>query len=176
MSFSKVEILEIMETIFSEVNGKKLHINNRKETGEFTYNRDPLNVKSKSLRWRSYIINHPSWLREETLHLWWIVLRTSKCKDSGTLIRNLVVLPLGEMLWHVNTSEENMCPSGFAGSASGKEPACQCRRLKRCRFYPWLGKIPWSRKWQPTLVFLPGDSNGQGSLVSYSPQCWTEAA
>ena len=36
MSLNKVEILEIMETIFSEVNGKKLHIN-RKETGEFTY-------------------------------------------------------------------------------------------------------------------------------------------
>ena len=24
------------------------------------------------------------------------------------------------------------------------------------RFYPWVGKIPWSRKWQPTPVFLPG--------------------
>ena len=34
---------------------------------------------------------------------------------------------------------------------------------------PGFGKIPWSRKWQPTLVFLPGHSNGQGSLASYSP-------
>ena len=52
---------------------------------------------------------------------------------------------------------------------SGKESACQCRRCKRCRFYPWVGKIPWSRKWQPTPVFLPGEFHGQRSLVGYSP-------
>ena len=38
----------------------------------------------------------------------------------------------------------------FPGGASGKEPACQCRRRKRRRFDPWLGKIPWRRAWQPT--------------------------
>ena len=36
-------------------------------------------------------------------------------------------------------------------------------------FSPWIGKIPWRRKWQPTLVFLPGESHGQGSLVVCSP-------
>ena len=36
-------------------------------------------------------------------------------------------------------------------------------------FNPWVGKIPWRRKWQPTPVFLPGDSHGQRSLVDYSP-------
>ena len=40
---------------------------------------------------------------------------------------------------------------------------------KRCGFDPWVGKIPWRRKWQPTAVFLPGESHGQGSLVGYSP-------
>ena len=49
-----------------------------------------------------------------------------------------------------------------------KESACQCRRSKRHRFDPWLGKIPWSRKWQPT-VFLPGKFHGQRSLVGYNP-------
>ena len=34
----------------------------------------------------------------------------------------------------------------------------------------WVGKIPWRRAWQPTPVFLPGESHGQRSLVSYSPQ------
>ena len=34
------------------------------------------------------------------------------------------------------------------------------------RFSPWVGKIPWRRKWQPTPVFLPGASHGQRSLVS----------
>ena len=52
---------------------------------------------------------------------------------------------------------------------SGKESTCQCRRLKRSGFNHWVGKIPWSRKWQPTLVFLPGKSHGQRSLVGYSP-------
>ena len=47
---------------------------------------------------------------------------------------------------------------GFPGSASGKEPASQCRRRKRHRFNPWVGKIPWGRAWQPTPVFLPGES------------------
>ena len=36
-------------------------------------------------------------------------------------------------------------------------------------FDPWVGKIPWRRKWQPTPVFLPGKSHEQKSLASYSP-------
>ena len=36
-------------------------------------------------------------------------------------------------------------------------------------FDPWVGKIPWRREWQPTPVFLPGESHGQRSLVGYSP-------
>ena len=55
----------------------------------------------------------------------------------------------------------------FPGGASGKEPACQCKRGKRLRFDPWVRKIPWRRKWQPTPVFLPGESHGQRSLVGY---------
>ena len=43
----------------------------------------------------------------------------------------------------------------------GKESACQCRRHRRGRFNPWVKRIPWSRKWQPTLVFLPGKLHGQ---------------
>ena len=58
---------------------------------------------------------------------------------------------------------------GFPGGASGKEPACQCRRHKRRGFNPWVGKIPWRRAWQPTRAFLPGESHGQRSLVGYSP-------
>ena len=57
---------------------------------------------------------------------------------------------------------------GFPGGASGTEPTCQCRRL-RCRFIPWVRKIPGRRKWQSTLVLFPGESHGQRSLVGYSP-------
>ena len=56
-----------------------------------------------------------------------------------------------------------LCPHtckivGFAGS---KESACQCGRH---RFDPWSWKIPRSRKWQLTPVFLAGKSYGQRSL------------
>ena len=50
--------------------------------------------------------------------------------------------------------------SGLPGWHSGKELACQCRTHKSCGFYPWAGKIPWRRKWQPTAVFSPGKSHG----------------
>ena len=55
---------------------------------------------------------------------------------------------------------------GFPG---GKESVCQCRRRRRHGFDPWVRKIPWRRKWQPTLVFEPGKSHGQRSLAGYSP-------
>ena len=42
---------------------------------------------------------------------------------------------------------------GFPGGASGKEPACQCKRCKRPRFNPWVRKIPWRRVWQTIPVF-----------------------
>ena len=54
-------------------------------------------------------------------------------------------------------------------ASHGKEPNCQCRRFKRCGFDPWVGKIPLRRKWQPTLVFLFGESHGQRILAGYSP-------
>ena len=59
--------------------------------------------------------------------------------------------------------------TGFSGGASGKEPACQCRRHKRHGFNPRVGKIPWKGKWQPTPVLLSGESHGQRSLAGYSP-------
>ena len=52
---------------------------------------------------------------------------------------------------------------------SGKESAHQCRKPKKHRFDPWVRKIPWGRKWQPTLMFLPEKSHGWRSLASYSP-------
>ena len=56
----------------------------------------------------------------------------------------------------------------------GKDPVCQCRKHKRCRFDPCVRKIPWRRTQQPTPVFLPGESHGQRSLVGlegYSSWC-----
>ena len=47
----------------------------------------------------------------------------------------------------------------------GKSVCLQCGRPG---FDPWVGKIPWKRKWQPTPVFLSGKSHGQRSLAGYS--------
>ena len=61
------------------------------------------------------------------------------------------------MLWQVQ---------GLPWWFSSKESACQCRRGW---FSLWVGKIPWRRKWQPTSVFLPGESHEQRTVVGYSP-------
>ena len=60
---------------------------------------------------------------------------------------------------------------GFPGGARGNEPACQGGRSK---FDPPVGKTPWRRAWQPTPVFLPGESQGQRSLAGCSPWGHTE--
>ena len=52
---------------------------------------------------------------------------------------------------------------GNCRCTSGEEPACQCRRHKRCGFHPWVEKIPWRRKWQPTPVFFSGKSMDRGT-------------
>ena len=57
--------------------------------------------------------------------------------------------------------------AGLPRCLSGKVSACQCRRGG---FNPWVWKILWRRKWQPTLVFLPGESHGQRSQVGCGPR------
>ena len=52
------------------------------------------------------------------------------------------------------------------GGSDGKSVCLQCRRPG---FDPWVGKIPWRRKWQSTPVFLPGKLHGQRILVGYHP-------
>ena len=65
----------------------------------------------------------------------------------------------------------------FPGGATSKEPACQCRRLRRHGFDPWVRKIPWRRAQQPTPVFLPGESHGQKIQAGYSPRHnWSDLA
>ena len=59
---------------------------------------------------------------------------------------------------------------GFPGGASGKEPTCQCKRLKRCRFNPWVRKIPWRRKWQPTPIFPWAEDSGRLQSIGSQSQ------
>ena len=67
-------------------------------------------------------------------------------------------------------TELNRYPlEGFLGGASGKEPACQCRRQKRFGSIPGLGKSSGWGHGNPLQYFLPGESPGQRSLAGYSP-------
>ena len=70
-------------------------------------------------------------------------------KPAGPLMTNRLLLPFS---------------SGLPRWLRGKELACQCRRRE---FDPWVGKIRWRRKWQPTPVFLPGKSHGQRHLAGH---------
>ena len=70
--------------------------------------------------------------------------------------------PLHYQLLVVNVPSCIMLP----GDSDGKESTCQCRRHG---FHPWVGNIPWRRKWQATPVFLPRRLHGQRRLVGYSP-------
>ena len=51
--------------------------------------------------------------------------------------------------------------AGFPSGSEGKEFACSAGDLGS--FNPWVGKIPWRRKWQPTQEFLPGKSLDRGA-------------
>ena len=58
---------------------------------------------------------------------------------------------------------------GFPGGSMIKNPPTNA---KRCEFDPWVGKLSWRRKWQPTPVFLPGNFHGEdsGELQSMGSQ------
>ena len=65
---------------------------------------------------------------------------------------------INSIIWH-----------GLPKRCSGIEYAYQCSRHKRWGFSPWVRKISWSRKWQPTQIFTTGIFHGQMSLVHYCP-------
>ena len=59
--------------------------------------------------------------------------------------------------------------TSFPGGTNGKEPHLPMQvRHKRCGFNPWVTKFPWRGKWQPTPIFLPGESDGQKGLAGCS--------
>ena len=82
-----------------------------------------------------------------------------------TVPKRVQICPLS---WGHSKPKSQICSIwlGFPGGAKSKEPTCQWRRH---RFNPWVRKIPWRGAWQPTPIFLPGESHGQWSLAGYSP-------
>ena len=82
-----------------------------------------------------------------TAFRWWLI-QAQSCASRLSLI---------------NTSYPNFWLPQWLSS---EESTCQGRR---CTFDPWVRKIPWRRRWQPTPAFLPGKAHGLGSLAGYSP-------
>ena len=104
------------------------------------------------------------------MYIWYDVVRMA---PSGPLLKNTRLWCNQEKNRQVNEDTFYQISDQYSSKSlrssrwlSGKEPTCQYRRH---RFSPWGGKIPWRRKWQPTLVFLPGESHGHRRLVGYSP-------
>ena len=101
----------------------------------------------------------------------WVAMPSSKGSSwprDWTWISSLTSPALPGRFFTPSTTWEALCMDccGLPCSSDGKESACQCRRF---RFNPWVRKIPWRREWQPTPVFLPGESHRERSLAGYSP-------
>ena len=99
--------------------------------------------------------------KQTRMRVWEAVRNTSERPWLNELSKSMNLLPFSfihSFTYFLKTTHSQCL--------SGKELACQCRRPG---FNPWVGKIPWRRKWQPTPVFLPGESHGHGSLVGYTP-------
>ena len=62
-----------------------------------------------------------------------------------------------------------MCQKGFPGGTGVKIPLANAGDTRDAGSNPWVKNIRWSRKWQPTKLFLPGKPHEQRSLAGYSP-------
>ena len=133
--------------------------------------------------------------------LWWLFSRdfTECCAHRSLLIPKTTIKRLSFFeVNHLAAFVRPSCPSqindqgfgrfcnlsliahlclllSFPGGTSSKELTVRCRRHKRCTFHPWVGKIPWRRKWQPTPIFLPGEPHGWRSLAGFSSWGCTES-
>ena len=92
----------------------------------------------------SYLILPSKTLSSLSMNLWtWPALSSPHaCSEHSLQLRVLAITE---------------CLLGLPDGTSGKELACQGRRRKRCRFNPWVRKIPWKWKWKPSPLFPPMD-------------------
>ena len=87
-----------------------------------------------------------------------------QCPDSwGTISDNLVSSGFESTSCLLSIASLTV---SFPGDSEDKASACNAGRPG---FDPWIEKIPWRRRWQPTRVLLPGKSHRWRSLVGYSP-------
>ena len=112
------------------------------------------------------------WVRCSSWPWWWRVLATESllgldpcwASEAGS---RCWLLPIEDLQPLIHDQD-------FRNTKNIKEKETQSLSAsigphRRCSFHPWVRKIPWRSKWQPTPLFLPGKSHGQRSLASYTP-------
>ena len=134
-------------------------------------------LKKKNKSGRSTLPNFKTIYKATIIQITWHYWRNRR-KDQWTRIKKkhiskkpcqLIILKSAkEIQWSLLYAEYTS-KNGPPRRCSGKEPACQCGKQQRHRLDPWVGEIPWRKKWQPTPVLLPGKSHEQRSLVNHSP-------
>ena len=106
---------------------------------------------------------------------WWIALALNFCftlVTSVTISISLCNCPSDPLAGKWLLQPVNHIGGFPRGSVLNN--CLQCRNCWRLRSDPWVGRIPWRRKWQPSTVLLPGKPHGQRSLAGYSPWGHTE--
>ena len=98
------------------------------------------------------------------LSKWQLRPYSSSGSMPGVILDSSLSLPLADLSVNPGASMPIVYP------AQPHLTTLVCLQCRRPGFDPWFGKIPWRRKWQPTPVFLPGESHGPRSLVGYSPR------
>ena len=109
----------------------------------------------------------PDWNPSASMDIDWFsfLLMVHSCILKKCFRIGFVLSLLFLSLFVKSNQFHNFSNDSYPGGASGKEPACQCRRHKRNGFNPWVRMSPWRRAWQPTPVFLPGESYGHRATV-----------
>ena len=123
------------------------------------YGNDPLIGSRSNVEWRLYLLKFFSFLDGPRINLSLAKSYMAPCvtKRVGRMRR---VLPRSPLF------PSPLFSIGLRQWLSSKRVHLQYRKPG---FDPWVWKILWRKKWQPTPVFLPGKSHGQGSLAGYSP-------
>ena len=140
---------------------------------------------SKSLFEEIFLLKHTGCmfhirLIQRRIHLFSTYLLSLYCVQGMTLDTEGVTVTCQSLgswrnrQWWANKQTASLLWWASQVVQSAEEPACHCIRHKREGFDPWVRKIPWRRKWQPTPVFLPGKFHGQRRLVGHSTQGHTE--
>ena len=112
-------------------------------------------VQTCCLWWQSSERGMPGLLRPD-------LLPSHFCQHQPSIKAHRERIPFFNLFFYIKSLWASDVAQWFKKK---KKSACQCRRHG---FYPWIGKMPWKRKWQPTEISLPGKSHGQRSLVIYS--------